>query len=93
MKPGRHAAADGSFGRSAGGAMLRGVTLIAVAVILGIILLRATEGPDGLVGTPDRPGATVPTTSPGAGQQTASTPTTIAPIDPSTITVLVANGS
>jgi hypothetical protein len=40
----RHAATDGSFGRSAGGAALRGAGLLAVAVILGIILLRSGGG-------------------------------------------------
>jgi hypothetical protein len=40
----RHAATDGSFGRSAGGAALRGAGLLAVAVILGIILLRNGGG-------------------------------------------------
>src|SRR5437588_10152398 len=40
----RHAAADGSFGRSAGGAALRGAGLLAIAVILGIVLLRNGGG-------------------------------------------------
>jgi hypothetical protein len=40
----RHAATDGSFGRSAGGAALRGAGLLAIAVILGIILLRNGGG-------------------------------------------------
>ena len=40
----RHAATDGSFSRSAGGAALRGAGLLAVAVILGIILLRSGGG-------------------------------------------------
>jgi hypothetical protein len=40
----RHAATDGSFSRSAGGAALRGAGLLAVAVILGIILLRNGGG-------------------------------------------------
>ena len=94
MRPGRHAADDGSFSRSAGGAMLRGVALIALAVILGIILLRATDGPDGLAGTPGTGSGGAVTTAPvTTGVPTSSTPTTLEPIDPSTITVLVANGS
>ncbi|MBV8162567.1 MAG: LytR C-terminal domain-containing protein [Acidimicrobiia bacterium] len=40
----RHAATDGSFGRSAGGAALRGAGLLAVAVVLGVILLRSGGG-------------------------------------------------
>ena len=40
----RHAATDGSFGRSAGGAAARGAGLLAVAVIIGILLLRSGGG-------------------------------------------------
>ena len=40
----RHAATDGSFGRSAGGAAARGAGLLAVAVILGVVLLRNGGG-------------------------------------------------
>jgi hypothetical protein len=40
----RHAATDGSFGRSAGGAAARGALLLAVALVLGIILLRSGGG-------------------------------------------------
>ncbi|MBW3557013.1 MAG: LytR C-terminal domain-containing protein [Actinobacteria bacterium] len=43
MRPGNHAAGDGSFGRSAGGAAGRGIALLALAVLLGIILLNATD--------------------------------------------------
>ncbi len=58
MSRGSHAANDGSFGRSASGAMVRGVALIVVAVALGIILLLATDGPDPLT----------PATGPPAGR-------------------------
>jgi hypothetical protein len=40
----RHAASDGSFGRSAGGAAARGGILLLVAVVLGIVLLRSGGG-------------------------------------------------
>jgi hypothetical protein len=40
----RHAATDGSFGRSAGGAAARGALLLAVALVLGIVLLRSGGG-------------------------------------------------
>jgi hypothetical protein len=40
----RHAATDGSFGRSAGGAAARGAGLLLVAVVLGILLLRSGGG-------------------------------------------------
>jgi hypothetical protein len=46
---GTHAAGDGSFGRSAGTAGLRGLLLIVIAVAIGIVLLnRATPTPAGL---------------------------------------------
>lgn len=94
MSRGQHAADDGSFGRSASGAMIRGVALIVVAVVLGVLLLRATDGPDPFpTGTgPPAGDETTTTTSPGSNQTTTSSmpPTSI---DPSTITVLVANGA
>ena len=43
MRPGTHAAADGSFSRSAGAAMGRGVLLLAIALVIGIVLLNATD--------------------------------------------------
>jgi hypothetical protein len=43
VRPGRHAAADGSFSRSAGNAAFRGAVLLAVAVLLGILLLQAAD--------------------------------------------------
>ena len=49
MRRPRHAAEDGSFGRSAGMAAGRGAGLLAVAVILGIVLLNAADDP-----APDR---------------------------------------
>lgn len=47
MRPASHAAADGSFGRSAGMAAGRAAMLLGVAVLLGVLLLNATdaEGP------------------------------------------------
>lgn len=43
MRPGRHAATDGSFGRSAGSAAFRGAVLLVAAVLLGVLLLQATD--------------------------------------------------
>ena len=43
--PGRYATSDGSFARSASGAAARGGVLIAVAVVIGVVLLR--QGFDG----------------------------------------------
>ncbi len=51
MKPGRYAASDGSFAKSAGGAGARGLVLLAVALLIGIVLLNATDA--------DPPGSTV----------------------------------
>lgn len=95
MRRGQHAADDGSFGRSAGGAMARGVALIAVAVLLGVILLRATDGPEPFAGTPveaddDTDDTTDSTATPG---ETTPTPAPPAAHDPATVTVLVANGA
>jgi hypothetical protein len=43
MRPGRYAATDGSFARSAGGAGARGLALLALAVLIGVVLLNATD--------------------------------------------------
>lgn len=43
--PGRYAANDGSFARSAGGAAARGGVLIAIAIVIGVLLL--SQGFDG----------------------------------------------
>ena len=96
MSPGQHAADDGSFSRSASGAMIRGVVLIVVAVALGVILLQATDGPDPFtsstgVGGPAR--KTTTTVAGGAASPTTTTASTVPGVDPSTITVLVANGA
>jgi hypothetical protein len=96
MRRGQHAADDGSFGRSAGGAMARGIALIVVAVLLGVILLNATDSPEPFAGetvdtSDDATDDTSDTTAP-AGDTSS---TTAAPVahDPATVTVLVANGA
>jgi len=75
----RHSATDGSFGRSAGGAALRGAGLLAIAVILAIILLRygggdpysravrsvASPTPEATVNPPTASTLTVPVRNPG----------------------------
>lgn len=93
----------GTFVRSAGGAMLRGVMLIVVAVVLGIVLLQGTDGPDPFTAatedttdtTGDGGDGDTPTTVPEIGDDGTTTTTEVAPspVDPSTITVLAANGS
>ena len=99
MSRGQHASDDNSFSRSASGAMLRGVALIAVAVILGIFLLQATDSPDPQTlgdgddgaGVGDEVTTTIAEEE--AEEELPLTPTTDPPPDPSTITVLVANGA
>ena len=103
MKPGRHAAADGSFGRSAGAAGGRGFALIAVALLLGTLVLNATDD--------EPPGARLttgssPTADNGAGDDDdggeaassttlpAGTSTTLPPLRaPAEVKVLVVNGT
>ena len=91
MRPGQHAASDGSFGRSAGIQIGRALGLIAVAALIGIILLHHS-GPSGT--TVAAQGTT--TTAPSHPSSTpAPTPTTTstAPRPPSSVKVLVANGT
>jgi len=95
MRRGQHAADDGSFGRSAGGAMARGVALIVVAVLLGVILLRATDDAEPFRAV-DTNGstATTDTTVPGDDPVTDPTDTTLPEArNPAEVTVLVANGA
>ncbi|MDQ1376479.1 MAG: hypothetical protein QOE15_652 [Acidimicrobiaceae bacterium] len=49
MSPGSHAADDGSFPRSAGIQAGRAAILIAVAVLIGVLLLHRTPGSGGVV--------------------------------------------
>lgn len=91
MSRGRHAAADGSFGRSAGSAALRGGVLIAAAVLLGIVLLQATDSPEPFADIETGGGATTTTTVADDGDATTTTtPTTR---NPAEVKVLVANGT
>lgn len=93
---GRHAASDGSFERSAGGAAGRGAGLLVVAVVLGIALLHAfnknpyqASSTGSGVARPARGVTTVP--SPSAGATAAPTTSSVRPTN--TIRVLPANGS
>jgi len=98
MKRGQHAADDGSFGKSAGGAMARGVALIVAAVLLGVVLLRATDGNDLDVAasddTEDERGDDTRDDETDSSVDLPTTDTTLAPPrDPAEVTVLVANGA
>ncbi len=60
--PGRHAAPDGSFGKSAGSALFRGAGLVGLAVLLGLIIMYwSLDDADGAldVGTPADTGEVV----------------------------------
>jgi hypothetical protein len=96
MKRGSHAADDGSFGRSAGTSVLRGAILIIVAVVLGLILLNATDTNEPFTaaqGDDDGTAATTTTVDEdgGGGTTTTTAEATVRP--PAEVTVLVANGT
>ncbi|HVF32315.1 MAG TPA: LytR C-terminal domain-containing protein [Acidimicrobiales bacterium] len=107
MKPGRYAASDGSFARSAGGAGARGLLLLAIALLIGVVLLNATDADppgtsvsaegdsdsgDGGAGTDDGDDG-------GGGDAAAASTTTAAPTTtlparaPGEVKVIVANAS
>jgi len=98
MKPGRYAAADGSFGRSAGAAMGRGVALLAVALLIGVVLLNKTDerppGSDVAAGPGPAAGAGGDDGSDGGRSTTTTSTTTTVPVrQPKDVKVVVANGS
>jgi hypothetical protein len=90
VRPGQHAASDGSFGRSAGIQVGRAVGLIAVAAVIGIILLHH----NGSSATPVATHGSTTTTTSHPSSTTGTTPTTAgAPRPPASVKVLVANGT
>jgi hypothetical protein len=107
MKPGRYAASDGSFARSAGGAGARGLLLLAVALLIGVVLLNATDADppgtslsargdsdsgDSGPGTDD--GNSADPGDSGAAVTTTVAPTTTLPARaPAEVKVIVANAS
>lgn len=98
MRRGQHAADDGSFGKSAGGAMARGVALIVAAVVLGVVLLRATDGSEldaaAIDDTENDSGSGSVDEETDSSVDLPTTDTTLAPPrDPAEVTVLVANGA
>lgn len=72
MSPGRNASDDSSFARSAGGAATRGIILIVVAVLVGVVLI-ATAVDDTNQITAAGPGTTAP---PATAAPTDTSPTT-----------------
>src|SRR4051794_26183602 len=91
---GRHAADDNSFGRSAGTTALRGAALLAVAVVLGIILLQASDDNDPF-NTPVVAGRSTQSTNRDTSttRPPASTTTTVALRAAAQVKVLAANGT
>lgn len=93
MRPGRHAAEDGSFRRSAGVAVGRAAVLLLVAVVLGIFLLNKVDDDGGTtvsqtsdVTEPDDSDVTTTTVPP-------TTTTARTARDPATVKVLAVNGT
>lgn len=103
MRPGNHAAPDGSFGRSAGGAAGRGIALLAVALLIGILLLNATDadppgtrvttGPSGVVDDDDAGDGGDAGSDDGVSASTTPPPTTPAARPPREVKVIVVNAS
>lgn len=93
MKRGRHAADDGSFGRSSGMAAGRAAVLLAAAVVIGIVLLNAAddESPEQVTAGDD----SASTTTPPEGTTTVPTTstTTLPARAPKDVKVLSANGT
>lgn len=102
MKPGRFAADDSSFAKSAGGAGVRGLALLAVAVLIGIVFLNATDAdPPGTTisangdsDTPSGDGGASDAAGEGTVDSTTIPPTTTVPAHaPKDVKVIVANAS
>jgi hypothetical protein len=97
--PGSHAAADGSFGRSAGIQAGRAALLIGLALLIGFVLLhRNPGGSTGAVSSGGHTTAPPVTSSPGGIGDTTTTvrTTTTTPATlraPENVKVLVANGT
>ena len=94
MRRGSHAADDGSFGRSAGTAVLRGAILIIVAVVLGLILLNATDTNEPFTAAPNDDGGSGGVTTTTVDED-GSTTTTAKPAarPPGEVSVIVANAT
>jgi hypothetical protein len=96
VKPGRYAAGDGSFARSAGIQTARGAALLLVAVLVGVLLLRTAPSESSTPVTTKTPKAARKTVSrpPVTTGASVTTPTTAAgPRAPTQVSVLVANGT
>lgn len=91
MRTGRHAADDGSLGRSAGMAAGRGLGLILVALLIGIVLYNSADNSPAPKAASTGGKKTTQTTVPG---ETTLPPTTLPPVrSPSEVRVVVVNGT
>jgi hypothetical protein len=96
VRPGSHAAGDGSFGRSAGINVGKALALVAIAVVIGAVLLHRNPGSVNV-------SAAGETSTTAKKSKAAATTTTTAPVEvttttqavraPSAVKVLVANGT
>jgi hypothetical protein len=81
---------------TAGFSAARGAALVAIAVIIGVVLLQAiddgNDGPVGDGGPASTTTTTTPTSTGSSGQETTTT-TKAAPLPPGQVTVRVLNGS
>jgi len=74
--------------------MARGIALIVAAVVLGVILLRATDSPEPFAGVDTEDASDSVTTATTDPTAPTTTPTTVVPAhNPAEVTVLVANGA
>ena len=87
MRPGRQAADDGSFARSVGVHTARGAALIALAVVLGFVLLNKVDT------GPKSPTTQVKTTTPTSPPTTHVAAVTTTTRPPAEVKVLVVNGT
>jgi hypothetical protein len=92
VRPGRHAADDGSMARSTGMAAGRGALLLLVAVVIGIVLLNKADNTGtttvSQTNTTAKPGKATTTTTP-----PSTTTTTLAAHDPASVKVQPVNGT
>ncbi|HWG73137.1 MAG TPA: LytR C-terminal domain-containing protein [Acidimicrobiales bacterium] len=88
---GGHTSGDGSFAKDAGTQTTKAVVLVAVAVIVGIVLLNKTPSPTPATTTSAH--HTSKTSLPSASTVPSTTPTTAPPPAPSTVKVIVFNGT
>lgn len=76
--------------------MARGIALIVAAIVLGVVLLNATDSPEPFVPKVTAADGATTTTTTASGSSTSASTSTTAPAKahkPSEVTVLVVNGS